>query len=97
MHSTKKGVIITPNKMQGGLYMIKAKFDIIQALKDKGYNTNRIRIENIIGQSTLTTLRTGDLTGVNLKTINAICSILKKQPGQLLEFIPDYKPGSNQD
>lgn len=68
--------------------MIKAKIDILQALKEKGYNTTKLRNDNIIGESTLTKIRSGDLTGVNLKTINILCELLKKQPGQIVEYIP---------
>lgn len=71
--------------------MIRAKIDILEALKAKGYTTTRLRKENILGEAILTKIRGGDLTGVSLKTINTICEILKKQPGQLLEFVPDQK------
>jgi putative transcriptional regulator len=67
--------------------MIRFKIDILQALKEKGYNTNRIRQEKIISEVTLQQIRTGKTPGI--KSINAICEILKKQPGQLLEWVPD--------
>lgn len=69
--------------------MIRFKIDILQALKEKGYNTNRIRQEKIISEATLQQIRTGKTPGI--KSINAICEILKKQPGQLLEWVPDKK------
>lgn len=69
--------------------MIKAKIDILQALKEKGYNTTYLRKNNLIGESTLTKIRKGDLTGISLKTINIICRLLKKQPGQIIEYEPD--------
>ena len=69
--------------------MIRAKIDILKALKDKGYNTNYLRVNNILSQSILTKIRTGDLTGISLKTLNVICGLLRKQPGQLIEYTPD--------
>lgn len=71
--------------------MIRAKIDIIKALKEKGYNTNYLRVNNILSQSILTKIRTGDLTGISLKTLNVICGLLNKQPGYLIEFVKDQE------
>lgn len=63
---------------------IKYKFDVLSALKEKGYSQNRIREEKLIGQATLTQLRHGEL--VSWKTIETICQLLGCQPGDLLEY-----------
>ena len=63
---------------------IKYKFDVLAALKEKGYSQNRIRDEKLIGQATLTQLRHGDL--VSWKTIETICHLLNCQPGDILEY-----------
>lgn len=70
--------------------MIKFKIDVLQALKDKGYNTTRIRQERLLSEVTLQQIRTGKTPGI--KSINIICRLLKKQPGQILEWIPDTEP-----
>ena len=70
--------------------MIKFKIDVLQALKDKGYNTTRIRQERLLSEVTLQQIRTGKTPGI--KSINIICGLLKKQPGQILEWIPDTEP-----
>ena len=79
--------------------MIKFKIDIMEALKNKGYTTTKIRNEKIIPEGTLTKLRNNDGAPVSTATVNTLCSILKKQPGQLLEYIPDETaagdPGSS--
>ena len=63
------------------------KIDVLEALRDAGYNSNRIRIENILSQSTLQKLRHGEPVGwVNIETL---CELLHKQPGDILEYIPD--------
>ena len=66
---------------------LKFKIDILDALKQNGYNTTRIRQECLLSQSTLQKLRTeGQLSWSNLETI---CRVLKCQPGDILEYIPD--------
>lgn len=55
-------------------------------LKEKGYNTTRIRQEMLIGQRTLTALKKGT-GGINHQTINNLCKALKCQPGDLMEYI----------
>lgn len=73
--------------------MIRFKIDILQALKDKGVTTAEIRKKRIISESTLTDIRKsqegGEPLKLNIKVINTLCEILHKQPGQLLEYIPD--------
>ena len=66
---------------------IRYKFDILAALKEKGYSSTRIRKERIMGQATLTQLRRGDL--VSWMNIETICRLLKCQPGDLLEYVEE--------
>ena len=73
--------------------MIRFKINVLEALKDKGYNTTRIRQEKIIPEGTLTKIRNNNGEPVTTATLDIICSILKKQPGQIIEYIPD----ANQD
>ena len=40
---------------------MKYKIDIIAALKDAGYNTNRIRKEKIMGEAMLQKIRSGQM------------------------------------
>lgn len=68
--------------------MIRYKFDILSALKAAGYSTTRIRREKLISESTLTDIRNGR-SKPNAITINALCSLLEIQPGDLLEYVPD--------
>lgn len=64
--------------------MILYKINIIDKLKQAGYNTNRIRQEKILSENTLQRLRTGEY--ISLDSINVICKILNCQPGELLEY-----------
>ena len=71
---------------------MKYKINILDALRDAGYNTNRIRIENILSQGTLQKLRHGEPVGwANIETL---CELLHKQPGDLLEYVPDPISGN---
>lgn len=66
------------------------KFDVLAALKEKGYSQNRMRVEKLIGQSYLTQLRHGEL--VSWKAIETICQLLNCKPGDLLDYVPDEVP-----
>jgi len=62
---------------------VKYKIDVLSALKEKGYNTNRLRKEKILGESTIQQLREGKL--VSWANIDRICTLLECQPGDILE------------
>ena len=66
---------------------LRYKLDILQALKDAGYNSTRIRKEKLIGQATLQQLRKGEL--VSCKTIETICQLLGCQPGDIVEYVEE--------
>ena len=64
------------------------KINVLQALKDKGYSTYRIKNEKLLSQSTLQQkLREGK--PVSWENIEAFCRLLEIQPGDLLEYKPD--------
>lgn len=62
------------------------KIDILDALKSKGYNTNRLRKEKLLSESVIQGLR--DNRYISLTNISTICALLECQPGDLLEFVP---------
>lgn len=65
---------------------IRYKVNILAALKEKGYNTSRLRKEKLLGESTIQQLRNGELVSWN--NIDRICTMLECQPGDLIEHIP---------
>ena len=67
--------------------MIVYTIDILDALKKRGYNTNRIRLENILSQSTLQKIRTGKY--ISIESLDTLCSLLNCQPGDIIAYIPD--------
>ena len=66
---------------------LRYKNNILAALKEKGYNTNRIRTEGLFSQSTLQKLREGK--GLSWENIERLCALLNCQPGDLIEYTPD--------
>ena len=65
----------------------KKDIDILQKLRDKGYNTNIIRTKKLLSESTVQKLRTGE--GVAWANIETICRLLQCQPGDLMEYKPE--------
>ena len=66
---------------------LKFRIDILPALKAKGYNTNKLRQDKILSESTIQKLRTG--TGVSWGNIEMLCHLLECQPGDILEYASD--------
>lgn len=63
--------------------MLQYKINVIQALKDKGYNSTVILKENIISQSAMQKLRKGEMIGI--KTLEQLCDLLEMQPSDIIE------------
>jgi DNA-binding Xre family transcriptional regulator len=67
--------------------LIKYKIDIIQALKNKGYSTYKIRKEKIFNESQLQQMRENKILAQD--ALNKVCTLLDCQPGDIMEYIPD--------
>ena len=63
------------------------KIDVLQALKEKGYNTNKLRKENILAESTIQKLR--EQKPVSWANIAKICKLLNCQPGDIMEYVDE--------
>ena len=66
---------------------LQYKIDVLAALKDKGYNTNKIRTEGLLSQSTLQKFR--NKQGVSWENLETLCKLLDCQPADLIEFVKD--------
>lgn len=66
--------------------MLVYKINVIQALKDKGYNSTIILKENILSQSAMQKLRKGEMIGI--KTLEQLCDLLEMQPSDIIENKP---------
>ena len=67
--------------------MIRYKINLLLALKNVGYNTNKIRKEKIFTEAQLQQMRDNKLLTQN--ALNKVCNLLVCQPGDILEYIPD--------
>lgn len=63
--------------------MIEYKVDILEALKEKGYPTTRLRKEKLLPESTIQRIRKGNI--VTLNTLDTVCELLDMQPGDIIQ------------
>ena len=66
---------------------MKYKIDVLAALKEAGFNTNRLRKENILSEGVIQSLRENKY--ISLQNISKICELLDCQPGDLIEYIKE--------
>jgi putative transcriptional regulator len=64
--------------------MLKYKIDVLEELKNKGYNTTVLRQNKFLGEQTIQQLRNHKMVGI--KSINTICSLLDLQPKDIIEY-----------
>jgi len=67
--------------------LLKYKIDVLQALKNVGYNTNKLRIDKIFGQGTITQIRHGVVVAPT--NLDKLCALLHLQPGDIIEWVED--------
>ena len=63
------------------------KTDILSALKEAGYNTNRIRKEKLLSEGVLQSLRGQKY--ISMENLARVCALLDCQPGDLIAFSRD--------
>lgn len=67
--------------------MLKYKIDVLATLKEKGYNTNKIRTEKIMGEAMLQKIRKGEM--VSWSIFEKLCDLLDCQPADLIEYVKE--------
>lgn len=65
--------------------MFVYKFDVLETLKESGYNTTRLRKEKLLGENAIQSLRRGEMVGII--ALEKICSLLDMQPGNIIKYI----------
>jgi len=65
--------------------MIAYKIDVLESLKEAGYNTTRLRREKLLNESAIQYLREGKLVGI--KALNTLCMLLDMQPGNIIKYM----------
>lgn len=63
---------------------IQYKIDVLNALKQAGYSTYRIRKEKLLGEATLQKFRQKE--PVSWENIAVVCRLLNCQPGDIMEY-----------
>ena len=67
--------------------MIIVRLDRMMA--DRKISLNELAEKVDMTNVNLSNLKNGKMKGVRFETMNAICSVLKCQPGDLFEFVED--------
>ena len=63
------------------------KFDVLENLKECGYNTTRLRKEKLLGENAIQSLRRGEMVGII--ALEKICKLLDMQPGNIIKYVED--------
>lgn len=63
------------------------RLDVTELLKERGFSSYRIRKENLFCQSSLQNMRHN--RPVSWRDLETICRLTGKQPGKLIEYVPD--------
>ena len=71
--------------------MIRAKLDIMDALKRAGFTSYVLQRDHIFGSSRMTRFRRGDPPSIG--ELDKLCNMLNCQPGDIIEYIDDTCPG----
>ena len=66
---------------------MRYKVDVIAALKETGYNTNRIRKDKIMGEAMLQKIRQGQM--VSWATLETLCELLACDVGDLITYVKE--------
>lgn len=71
--------------------MFVYKFDVLETLKESGYNTTRLRKEKLLGENAIQSLRRGEMVGII--ALEKICALLDMQPGNIIKYVEnsEYK------
>lgn len=64
--------------------MIRYKIDVLEALKEKGLTTYKLRQGNLISESTVMKLRKSEMVG--LKPLDQLCELLGCDIGDIIRY-----------
>ena len=86
---TKQGkkVIIYSRKIKQEVKrkVLTYKINVLETLKESGYNSTKILKEGLISQSAMQKLRKNEMVGI--KTIEKLCELLDMQPGNIIKYV----------
>lgn len=67
--------------------MIKYKINVLESLKEAGYNTGRLRTEKLLGENAIQSLRHDEMIG--MKALDQVCTLLDMQPGNIIKYVDE--------
>ena len=65
--------------------MLIYKIDVLDALRDAGYTSYRLRQEKIVGEAMLQKIRGGEM--MSWGVMDKVCALLECQPGDIVEYV----------
>jgi DNA-binding Xre family transcriptional regulator len=65
------------------------KIDVLETLKESGYNTTRLRKEKLLGENAIQSLRRGEMVGII--ALEKICALLDMQPGNIIKYVENVE------
>lgn len=65
--------------------MFVYKFNVLEALKENGYSTTRLRKDRLLGENAIQSLRNGEMVGII--ALEKICALLDMQPGNIIKYV----------
>lgn len=72
---------------RGEKQLIQYRINVLEELKERGYNTNRLRKEKLIGETNIQYIREGKPVGV--KVLDTLCRLLDCQPSYIYKYVED--------
>ena len=67
--------------------MLQWRVNVLEELRNAGWYPRKIRMERLFGESTVQKMRREQL--LSWAEFDRLCKVLGKQPGDLLEWVPD--------
>lgn len=77
----------------GGGKVLAYKIDVLETLKEAGYNTTRLRKEKLLNESAIQYIREGKPVGA--KALDNICMLLDMQPGNIIKYVDNKNTKNN--
>ena len=65
--------------------MFVYKFNVLETLKENGYNTTILRKNKLLGENAIQSLRRGEMVGII--ALEKICALLDMQPGNIIKYV----------
>ncbi len=76
-----------------GAEMLVYKINVLETLKEAGFNTTRLRKEKLLNESAIQYLREGKPVGA--KALDNICMLLDMQPGNIIKYVENSSTENN--